>query len=314
MKCFDFLFKKTPQYALFLVSIFSMFHSTYSFANAYGKHQSLYVMSFNVLAPCWSNPENYPKAVESYLDRVSRRKKIILFLNRAAKKADIIALQEVTQIEFQYVKEELERDFYTFHALNDPSYWSDWITPGIPWEPNGVALLIKKSTFMRVKFQDIPLTNDGNHSAYFEGIQKSSGLLVRGASVHFDSDKASNRHAELRAVLRLFKRDSTSPSIIAGDFNYGTEKGVIKKYLDVNHFVDVLKKLHRDEWTHPFSMDGDRNNGILDHIVVKNASPIDGNVHNFNLWQRYSDDEPRRIIANLKISGSDHFPIYGIVK
>ncbi len=270
------------------------------------------VISFNVLAPCWASPTHYTPAVAPYLDRVSRRQHIIDFLNSVADKADIIALQETTQVEFNYFKQALAAKFFAFQVYHDSQYWSSWITPDVPWEPNGVAIFIKKSSFTNVSFRDLALTQDGNHAAYFEGIQQRTGMTVRAASVHLDNDSAANRPRELKSLMGVMKLDTTSRDIIAGDFNYDTQSGALKNILLKNRFSDALFALHHDEPTHPFDVDGGRNSEILDHVVIRNLIPLAGHVFNFNLWKRYPHDENSRVIENLKISGSDHFPITAV--
>jgi endonuclease/exonuclease/phosphatase family metal-dependent hydrolase len=298
--------------ALLFCLLISFFTPT--FAQNESKSSSIYMVSFNVLAPCWASPTHYPNEASPYLDRVMRRNHIIDFLTSVADKADIIALQETTQTEFNFFKQALERNFYAFQAYHDPSYWSVWITQDPPWEPNGVAIFVKKSTFTNVNFRDLPLTEDGNHSAYFEGIQESTGLTVRAASVHLDNERAYNRNHELNFLLNYMTPDKSTRDIIMGDFNFGTQGGIIKRYLDKNQFVDTLHYLQKEEWTTPFYEDGKVNYGILDHMVVRNLIPVDGHVDNFGLWKSYPKDETGRIIANLKISGSDHFPVSSIAK
>lgn len=274
----------------------------------------LCIVTFNVLAPCWANPSLYPTTAKPYLEREWRRKHIIEFLNRIANSADIISLQETTQTEFGFFKEALKQNFYAFQAYHDPNYWSGWISPGIPWEPNGVAIFVKKSTFTNVNFIDLPLTKDGNHCAFFSGIEQLTGLKVHAVAVHFDNDHAYNRSYELGTLLHFLDFDRADRDIIAGDFNFGTESGTLKHKLDYYHFVDVLHRLKKEVWTHPFDMAGDRNSGIIDHIVVRNAEPLDGKVCNFGLWKLYPKDETGRVIANFKRCGSDHFPVFGEVK
>ena len=280
--------------------------------HAESTQKSLNILSFNVLAPCWASIDYYPVNAAPYLDRIMRRNKIILFLNSVSNKTDIIALQETTKTEFEFFKQALP-DFYAFETFHDASYWSDWITTTPPWEPNGVAIFVKKSTFNKVAFQDLPLTQDGNHSAYFEGTLKNTGETIRAASVHLDEEHGYNRKNELYTLINFMTPDTNKYDIIAGDFNYGTQSGSLRHLLDKFHFTDALYSLHREEWTSPFSMEGDINAGILDHIATRNATAIDGHVINFNLWKRYPTNENKRIIENFKISGSDHFPIFSQV-
>lgn len=277
------------------------------------KKPNLFVMSLNVLAPCWASPDFYSPAIAPYLDTKARRQQIIHFLNSISDKADIIALQETTANEFNYYKEALESKFYSFQAYHDKDYWSDWISPDIPWEPNGVAIFVKKSTFSQVSFQDLALTNDGNHSAYFEGALCSTGEKIRAASIHLDTALDSNRYLELSTLMTLMPPASDVYDIIAGDFNYGTQSAPIQEVLMNNHFIDVLYFLNKEEWTHPFDNQGDINSGIIDHIISRNLTPIDGQVISSNLWELYPNDEDLRAIGNLKLTGSDHFPLYTIL-
>lgn len=276
-------------------------------------HHPIYVVSFNILAPCWASPSYYPAPVASHLDRIKRRAHILKFLNSMIAQTDIFMLQETTQPEFTYFKHALQDYFYAFPAYHESQYWSDWRTADTPFEPNGVAIFVKRSSFSHINFQDLALSQDGNHSAYFEGIQQNSGIKVRAVSVHFDSEQSSNRNHELKALLKLMPNRVNTVDIIAGDFNFDTERGTIKRYLDRNNFVDVLKQLNKAEWTHPFYANGNKNDGILDHIVTRHSIPIDGQVVHSNLWKQYPSDETQRIIANLDITGSDHFPIWGVV-
>lgn len=296
-----------------IFSIIFLILSISIFAEPVKTNHSIYVLSFNVLAPCWASPDYYPPGAASYLARELRRKHIIDFLNSVADKADIITLQETTQIEFGFFKQALQDRFYGFQAYHDPQYWSNWITKNPPWEPNGVAIFVKKTTFTNVNFLDLPLTTDGNHSAYFEGIQKSTGLKVRAASVHLDNEKGLNRHRELSTIFQFMIPEVLTRDIVAGDFNYATRKGFLKRDIDKYNFKDTLQYLNREEWTTPFYENGDVNSGILDHIVVRNTLPTDGQVFNFNLWKLYPN-ESERIIANLQISGSDHFPIFSVIE
>lgn len=275
--------------------------------------QSLYIVSFNVLAPCWAGQDYYPKLASPFLDRTLRRKHIVNFLTHIADKADIIALQETTPIEFNFYKEALQDKFYAFSVYHASKYWSVWSIPEIPWEPNGVAIFVKKTTFKNVRFKDVPLTSDGNHAAYFSGIQNSTGLTIHGVSIHLDSELSSNRRHELTRLIKLMSNEgATSHDIIIGDFNADTQTGSLHQVLNENHYIDALHFLKRDEWTHPFDVENDVNSGILAHIEMRNMLPVDGHVINFNLWKLFPKDETGRIIANFKISGSDHFPIFAV--
>lgn len=297
---------------IFCIMIYG--YSSCTFPQTNKSSHPLYVVSFNILAPCWASATHYPASTAPYLNRELRRSHIINFLNSVADKADIIALQEVTEIEFGFIKNELQTQFYAFMAYHDPLYESEWITQDPPWEPNGVAIFVKKNQFHHVSFQDLALTNDGNHSAYFEGVQSSTGTTIRAASIHLNNEHGANRYRELHSLSDFMSPRANTKDIIAGDFNIGTQTGKINYLLTTNNFIDNLHVLNHEEWTSPFDSDGDKNAGIIDHIVTRNLIPLDGHVQNFDLWQTFPKDEVGRIIANLQLSGSDHFPIFSIME
>ncbi|MBP6218582.1 MAG: hypothetical protein KA436_08350 [Oligoflexales bacterium] len=285
------------------------------------------IISFNILAPCYAHPDLYPKGALPLLDRNVRRERIFSFLQSIAPTTDIISLQETTQMEFRYIQEFLQENFSGFEVYHDQKYWSDWNTPDLEWEPNGVAIFLKKTSFDRMQFQDLPLSNSGNHGAYFEALHRASDIDIRGASIHFDSDRASHRNQELKALLSYMTPNPHKVDIIAGDFNYGTHAGITKRYLSQNRFTDVLHEVYQrklgmqgieyyEEWTSPYSIGiyRDKNLGIIDHITVRRAKAADGQVINFNLWSLYPYNEDARILASLKVSGSDHFPIRAVIE
>lgn len=300
---------------LLVFTIFSFLATGSSLADLQKESSTIQIVTFNVLAPCYASPSLYPAGSVLFLEKNRRRERIIGFLNSVSANTDIIALQETTQTEFQYFKSAFEKDFYGFEVYHDAKYWTDWRLPDLAWEPNGVAIFVRKNSFKDVKFNDLALSDGGNHSAYFEGIHQSTSLKIRAASIHLDSDRDVNRHRELKSLLNYFTPDSTTRDIIAGDFNYGTHNGVIKLYLRKNKFIDVLYKLDREEWTSPYSDDWyrSRNNGIIDHVVVRNARPRDGQVFNFGLWDLYPTNQDQRILAALEQIGSDHFPVLSVI-
>ena len=112
---------------------------------------NLSVLTFNILAPCWASPSYYPVAAKPELNRYKRRIKIIRFLKRVTAKVDIIALEEITKQEFIAIKKALHEDYYAFSSYHAREHWLDEIVRDTPWEPNGVALFIKKSRFYHVR-------------------------------------------------------------------------------------------------------------------------------------------------------------------
>jgi endonuclease/exonuclease/phosphatase family metal-dependent hydrolase len=288
------------------------------------------IATFNVLSPTWAAPSLYPRSSQKYLSRTYRRGKLITFLKRLSIHCDLIALQETNETEFSHLKASLAKDFSAFQVFHDPKYWSEWNQPGHENERNGVALFIKRSAFQYTTFHDLKLGKKGNHAAFVQAVHLGSRLPIRAASIHLDSDDEEGRHQELSSLLQILRngpRDKEQTrDYIAGDFNDGMQKGSGYEELIKNKFRSALRVLNQEEWTCPYSEDEYQSPqlGILDHIWTANSQPIDGSVINFGLWKTFPRDketkieakniEDERITENLKISGSDHFPLWVDVK
>lgn len=274
------------------------------------------VLSFNVLCPCWAHPSYYPASTAPLLNRVLRRQVIIDFLKSYQNTVDVFALQEVAQAEFNFFNDALKQNYQGFQANHDSNYWSSWITVNPPWEINGNALFVRKDRFTNISFQDFPASTSGNHAALFTGIiRNSNGKLIRVASVHLDSDYPYNRKAELNAVLNKWTTQTNTVDIIAGDFNTETDATNLKADILRVGYYDVLEVLGKATQTHPWDSkyNGADNWGIIDHVISRNTSAVDGKVIDFSLYQLFPNDEEMRINRNLQLCGSDHFPIMGSV-
>lgn len=278
--------------------------------------KSIRILSFNVLCPCWAHPSYYPESTAPLLNRVLRRQVIIDLLKSYQSTVDAFTLQEVAQTEFNFFNDALKQNYQGFQANHSPNYWSSWVTNDPPWELNGNAIFIRKDRFANITFENFPASTSGNHAALFSGtIRNSNGKSIRIASVHLDSDYPYNRKDELNAVLNTWVTQENTVDIIAGDFNTETDATNIKTDIQRVGYIDVLQTLGVESQTHPWDSkyNGADNWGIIDHIISRNSTPINGKVIDFNLYQLFPNDEESRINRFLQLSGSDHFPITGSV-
>ncbi len=281
---------------------------------------TLKVVTFNILAPPWASLDGYPDSAAPFIDRIYRRGVIINNLNQLKDSTDVISLQETTPVEFGYISAAL-KDFTGFQVTHDPEYWSNYITEDPPWEPNGVAILVKKSVFKNIAFSDQALSESGNHGAFMTAVHKATNKKVRIVSVHLDSDHGGNRNKEMGAALELVPLPSTSIDMIVGDFNSNPEQGNYAVDLTSLGFKDVLDAIGNNEATHPYAASYNSNSHYrdIDHIVVRNAIPGSGDVVDYNLYSLYpvvpgNLYEDQRITANMQMTGSDHFLVWGLVK
>jgi endonuclease/exonuclease/phosphatase family metal-dependent hydrolase len=275
----------------------------------------LNVITFNVLAPQWAAPVWYPERMDaSLLDREFRRARITAFLRQVRDRTDVFCLQEVAESEFPHLLAALGPAFEGLMARNARDYWSSWIVPGLPWEPNGPAIVVRTSRLADRRFHDHALSDSGNHGALLEARDALSGAPVRLWSIHLDSDSNANRRRELGAALALTPAYPGYRDVICGDINEDTVTGTAAGLFKRDGFIDALATLGNREATHPFS--SSYNNSarwaIIDHILVRNATPVAGNVFDFGTWM--IGEQVSRIEENFRQCGSDHFPVGATIR
>ena len=275
----------------------------------------LSVVAFNVLAPVWASPVWYPEELDpALLDAATRRETIGAFLASRASATDIFCLQEVQDSEFPAFLAALGDGWTGAMGFNDPDWWSNWVVPEIPWAPNGTAVIVRRSAFSSIRISDIALSGDGNHGALFEGVHRDSGRPVRAASVHLDSDVQANRNRESRSLMGQMPARAGTTDVVCGDINEDAVNGAASGVFQRAGFTDALAAVGNREPTHPFleSYNGSPHWGIIDHILVREARPLSGDVFDFGVWS--IEDEVERIEANLVNTGSDHFPVGAVVE
>ncbi|MEO6068888.1 MAG: endonuclease/exonuclease/phosphatase family protein, partial [Gemmatimonadales bacterium] len=246
----------------------------------------LNLLVFNILAPCWASHTHYD--VDSYLlDRNYRRNRIIDTIQSS--NADVVCLQEVTEIEFKAIRAGLPH-FKGFRSNNAPNYWENWITEDTPWEPNGTAIFARNSKFTSLSFKDYALSESGNHATRL--ICHVNDLEVSIWSIHLDSDNPKTRSIELESLLM---NETKGKEIIAGDYNINIDTSNLKYMLETRGFVNVLRKVGNFEPTHPFSSKYYQANtySILDHVMLLGGTPISGDVLDNGVWS--ISDESKRI-------------------
>jgi endonuclease/exonuclease/phosphatase family metal-dependent hydrolase len=270
------------------------------------------MVTFNVLAPVWAAPDWYPPEMDmSLLDTAFRRERITAFLSARASDTDVFCLQEVQESELPAFLAALGGGFTGAMAHNDRDWWSNWVVPEIPWAPNGTAIIVRRQAFSNLAFRDVPLSGDGNHGEIVEGVHRATGRPFRAASIHLDSDKEANRGREARSLMSQLAPAAGAIDVVCGDFNEdsvtGTAGGVVKRA----GFVDVLDAVGNREPTHPWSSsyNGATRWAIIDHLTVRGAQPLSGDVLDFGGLS--ISDELTRIESNFRTTGSDHYPVAG---
>jgi endonuclease/exonuclease/phosphatase family metal-dependent hydrolase len=271
------------------------------------------MVTFNVLAPVWAAPDWYPPEMDmSLLDAAYRRARITAVLSARAADTDIFCLQEVQESELPAFLAALGGGFVGAMSHNDPDWWSNWVVPEIPWAPNGTAIIMRRQAFSNLAFRDVPLSDDGNHAELVQGVHRATGRRIRAASIHLDSDVEANRRREARALMSELPPASNTTDVVCGDFNEDSVTGTVGGVVKRAGFVDVLESVGNREPTHPWSSsyNGATRWSIIDHLTVRGAEPLSGDVLDFGALE--VADELARIEANFRATGSDHFPVAGV--
>lgn len=260
----------------------------------------LKLCTFNILAPCWAHPSYYPASSSQYLDRIKRRESIINVLKYLSLSHDMIALQEIQYGEITYIREVMKQlDYDCFHIYHEDTYWKDYVRPDIPFVSNGVALFWKSKKISLISIDGNSFSNGGNRCII--GLFRLNEKIFRVTCVHLDKEK---NNKELMAILDYLNSSPSMVDIILGDFNHNINYEPYSNILKTNKFTNLLNFLDRENITHPF--------GIIDHILVRNAIPDNGQVLDFGILQDGNNDQEKFNLMLQRI-GSDHFVVSGSI-
>ena len=236
----------------------------------------LNIVTFNMLAPAFARPASYPPGSAPLLDTAARGAVLRNTLASLASnvfqdgrflQADAIALQEVqpsTLAALFMAGGLVDAEWLLFHVAHREDYWSSYYVTDpaelaeAPWTANhfghGNALLIRRSSFDAppgFPFTATLNTESGNRSPVFVG--SSGGRPVRISSVHFDSDVAGRRRAEMISHFAQLPPLAGDVDLVAGDFNTDTDTGNGQAEVRRAGFVNGLFSVGGKDSTQPYS-------------------------------------------------------------
>lgn len=293
----------------------------------------LRVLTFNVLAPNFTDPKYYPLESHAYLPKERRRDTIIRFLRSIKDSYDIISLQEVTDDtviidhfgnldtgtnhvsfgEYRHFDNALP-EFTGMFVSHDPSHWSSYFgsTTELSYIRNGNALFFRRSLFICHTWKDIPLTT-GNHAVMGLVTHRPTMKRLRVINVHLDNESNNTRFIELREVLSTIPHDKNIIDLVMGDFN--TDIHHISELVYGGKFKDTLSQLGDKHLTYALLAGKE---GPIDYIIYRGDSvhvSCSLGVLGSDLWKTYPVINqldplgPKRLNACLESYGSDHIPV-----
>lgn len=289
------------------------------------------VLSFNVLAPHYADPEDYPPGCDKELKREYRREKILNFLSSNKSDCDIIALQEVTidtdqrKGEYDYYYNLLKNEFYGNFVYHDFGYCDEWKKYDFDSEYGyikcGNALFLNKNIFEIIKWDSLKLSITGNRAIVADVIHLFTNKYLRIGNIHLSSGKdITPRISEFQKLLSLFPFNNKYIDIIIGDFNNGLTISPFIELLSQHLFHDSLDGID-DKRT--YSMyDRPRKHYPVDHIIYRGSHiiilpqscVIDNDIWSRNPYDEHFDEyQTSRLKECLNTFGSDHFPIYSFI-
>jgi endonuclease/exonuclease/phosphatase family metal-dependent hydrolase len=302
-------------------------------SNEVNKSKYIRIVSFNIMAASWTEPEKYAPIPADVVDRNKRILKVIEYLKMPRQDAiDVFVLQEVNAREFKILREALGKDFYSQMAYNAPGYWAtegDLPDPA-KWEPNGPAIFASKSRFPednKPEFSQHALGDAGNFCITMKVRLKDTNTTLRVFGVHLDDTPTQPDDDQLtmmgkmetEALMRLVggQKDSVI-DVIAGDLNINLgPHSPLTRIFEKEKFADAVNVLNVDKvpvTTSPYheSSDGVTEADVYDHILVRNAKPVYALVRHFGA-EKITDDD-KRAEAFMRATGSDHYPLEAVIR
>jgi endonuclease/exonuclease/phosphatase family metal-dependent hydrolase len=269
--------------------------------------------TYNVLAPCWADPNVYPQSSLKYLDKWKRQEVKINVLKDLVKTMDIIALQETQDGEFHVLAEVITSfGFGSFSVNHQDNYRDKYITQDPPFVPNGVGLFWNEKTIKMNEINGFDASDKGNRCIM--GCFEKDVKKFRVVCVHFDTDRGKRRDREAHAVMNLLEPKDGIVDIVLGDFNFTTSHAIYKNIFGSNGFLDVIDTIGADNASHLFATSYPENSncGVIDHITVRNGIPVSGEILTCNVLGDGKNRE-ERINLILQRNGSDHFIVSGVI-
>lgn len=301
-------------------------------ANDY-KDNYIRIVSFNIMAASWTEPEKYAPIPADVVDRDNRIAKIIEYLKMARPAdIDVFVLQEVTAREFKILRESLGNGYYSQMAQNAPGYWAtegDLPDPA-KWEPNGPAIFASRSRFAEgseLGFSQHALGDAGNFSIVMKAQLKGVSRTFRVFGVHLDDTPIQPDDDQLtmmgkketEALMRLVGAPKEGViDVVAGDLNINLgPRSPLTEIFNKEKFVAAVTVLNVNKVpvaTSPYheSADGVTEADVYDHILVRNAKPVYALVRHFGAEALPDDD--KRAEAFMRAAGSDHYPLEAIIQ
>ncbi len=272
------------------------------------RRPELTVVTWNVLAAPWAAPEHYPHDMDpALLDRTTRARLVAAVLSGLD--ADVVCLQETTPSDLARTCTDLGNKYDRAASPNGAALWSSWSTEAVPWEPNGTAVLWRRSAFTDVVIGEVALSADGNVAATLSARHVGSGASVRIMSVHLDADTPELRRVQLPVALGAFETAVGAIDIVAGDFNEDTVDTDLGAVAADCGFLDGLSEVGNLDPTHPYARPSDDYAPIarLDHVLLRGAIAHLGRVVDSGVWHIVVPAD--RLGEHLHRTGSDHFPV-----
>lgn len=319
---------------------------------------SLQIFTFNLMAPVFTDPDDYPATAEPFIDPPYRRGKWLDLLATIKNTADIISLQEVTDDtteiidgvtyfrdgEYKYIKSYLDSEFSGQFFSHDRNYWAKYFdsnpSSSQAYTKNGNALFLKRSRFNNPNWTDLAQST-GNHAVLGQAIDNQTNKTIQIVAVHLDSDVGGNRKTELQEILNKLSHSSNIINIVAGDFNAVLDQGNLKEVIDEANYKDVMIELSvqtgfpLNQRTFPNSSSYYNSPvyKVIDHVIYRSNAltpsttlVYPGGIYTVpgqtrtgvlsnNLFLTYPElngydsNEGIRLTENIKLIGSDHFPV-----
>lgn len=267
------------------------------------------IMSWNILADIWLNENQYRNIPLTFLNkhfRYNQNKEIIDQID-----ADIVLLQEVEYDIYLKFRDDYKDKYHVVELqYHGEKHWARSLAPHKKMQLHGNLIMIRNGLFKHLKIAKFQMSINGNMAGLIKFRHKQTNEKYIIANIHLDITESA-RIREINKLLEFLKKFmNNNKIIIGGDINSDLKNPAHKLFTSSgfhNIVADSLMK-HKSENLSTYYCQG----VMDDHIYCYNCDIIDGYIFDHLI----NKEEKKKKICEtdqMKVFGSDHFPVIGII-
>jgi len=279
----------------------------------------LRVLSFNILAEVWANPDWYKGIDKRVLDSATRMKCISRTIRES--EAHIVCLQEVQDISFKVLHDEFDSTYLLSPlCANNPT---DAKNEQGQMIPNGTVIMVKRDTVSVFEPKAVTwLPSTGTDTSQGHGTTgtiahikltaqwSNRSLFLVNCHLDFDSTLMTTKQQWAAVADQICKHGNVDAVICCGDMNivHADMKQLCLTTKGTEYFTDTLN-VHSHDWTY-FGNGGPKR---TDYILYKSHTLVHDANRSYLIESASAKTQPEMCTLNLRMYGSDHCPVLAVL-